>query len=266
MAEASLPQRWSAADLVEQFLSQPVFEYESQMNRSAVGNFYSVGWPNGYGPRLTPCIFSYRLGNNAMKIAVMDMDLCTKHNCSHDGYYLDIKDSTYYYTDANDIQQYADSISGKLRHLQPRSYIATRSSVYFFYELESKERNLNRGFVIGYIEYGNGRSWSVWSPTTPTTPTRWSHWESWSMQTDRLASERNRTKYIVIGASIGGVASLVAIIAMIYGCYRGCCKTDIISTRTAADPTLINSNAMRAYPGQAIFDNGFLHSQEFQRF
>ncbi|XP_065054882.1 uncharacterized protein LOC135683529 [Rhopilema esculentum] len=240
--------------------------------RSVAGNFYSVGWPNGYASRGWPCIFSYSLGNNKMKIAVMDLDFYKlERSCYYENNYLEIKDSSSFYTDQNSIKQYTNSISGKLCHaIQPTTYSTTRSNVYFYYNPGANSRSLNRGFVIGYIEYGSGTSWSGWSlPSTTQRSTtrawsRWSHWSSWRRPDVRLDSERNRSTYIAIGASIGGVVSLVAIVAIIYACYRGCCKSGMNITETSSPtaPFLVNPNSSTAYQEQANFQDDYLQTQE----
>ncbi|XP_065054812.1 exoskeleton protein RP43-like [Rhopilema esculentum] len=167
-------------------------------SRSAAGNFYSVGWPNGYASRSNPCIFSYKLGNNKMKIAVMDLDFYNSgHSCYYDNNYLEIKDSSSFYTDQNSVNYYTSSISGKLCYsVQPTSYTTTRSNVYFYYDSGRYGRNNNRGFVLGYIEYGSGTSWSSWSaPPTTRAWTRWSHWSRWGRPDIRLDSEGNGHVY-----------------------------------------------------------------------
>ena len=58
--------------------------------------------------------------------------------------------------------------------------------------------------------------------------------------------------------------SLVAIVAIIYGCYRGCCKSGMNSTETSAAtaPYLVNPNNSTAYQDQASFQDVSLQDQE----
>ncbi|XP_065054848.1 uncharacterized protein LOC135683510 isoform X2 [Rhopilema esculentum] len=115
-----------------------LYQIFHKTNRSAAGNFYSLCWPIVYGPRnnYIPCVFSYKLGNNKMKIAVMDLNFYKlQSSCYYENNYLEIKDSWSFYTDQTSIKYYTISISGKLCYsVQPTSYTTTRSNVYFYYD------------------------------------------------------------------------------------------------------------------------------------
>ncbi|XP_065054869.1 uncharacterized protein LOC135683523 isoform X3 [Rhopilema esculentum] len=122
---------------------------------SAAAIFYSSGWPYGYYASSTPCLRTYYVGANTLRVAVMDVSLYKRPlpYCNTTDSQFQIRASSRRFTTLSQFLSGATAVSGRICGTNtPTIYTAKNNYVYLYFNRPQPSTGY-RGIMVGYIAY-----------------------------------------------------------------------------------------------------------------
>eukprot|EP00795_Rhopilema_esculentum_P015813 gene15813-7120_t len=144
----------------DSWITRPGFSLTYQLksnysDASAAAIFYSSGWPYGYYASSTPCLRTYYVGANTLRVAVMDVSLYKRPlpYCNTTDSQFQIRASSRRFTTLSQFLSGATAVSGRICGTNtPTIYTAKNNYVYLYFNRPQPSTGY-RGIMVGYIAY-----------------------------------------------------------------------------------------------------------------